>query len=583
MKQLNKSKRIWIPLLIAVSAVIGATNASALSVTAKPSKPTVQSIRFSTKISKGTVDVSVSFSIASTNAKSPILQTQVKVGTQTCTANRKATKCTVKSVAVGKTYKVLVRAKNQNGYGSWSGFVSMTVKAGSTWSRASNTTSNPTSNPSTSNPTSNPSTSNPSTSNPSSGVSTTSLKFNLKNAVGLTLVSSVSSSSVRKYGVGSNLKTVDALGVATDAVSSGSASISKFLIASNDKLYVLFNSKTVVGTVSCLLAEVDKTTGIPTCIDSDLSSISWSSTSSFEFDPIQFDESGSIYYVGTDSTGKSVLRRYKDGSATSLVTDNVNYLRFLVLADGSVIIGGSTVSSGSSWTRVVTASGSLRSLVSGDYPRFLSKFPDGNVYLGYWGQDGLANMGVKRYLAATSLMDTTYWISGNTNGVTRTSFFDVGANYSTPQRIQALEPYYGTLVRSLVATSNNQVYAITGSIPTVVQYFPNVAKTSTAVTNVGVMQRVLSYLILSGTNSSGQNITTLYNTSSDSEQVLISASNEIEMYHLNYVASSNKIMFDGLRFSDNKYVLGQVDLNTMVMTSSQTGSSKLVDFQTFGS
>jgi hypothetical protein len=63
----------------------------------------------------------------------------------------------------------------------------------------------------------------------------------------------------------------------------------------------------------------------------------------------------------------------------------------------------------------------------------------------------------------------------------------------------------------------------------------------------------------------------------------VPASNEIEMYHLNYVASSNKIMFDGLRFSDNKYVIGQIDLNTGQVNSSQTGSSKLVDFQTFGS
>ena len=179
-------------------------------------------------------------------------------------------------------------------------------------------------------------------------------------------------------------------------------------------------------------------------------------------------------------------------------------------------------------------------------------------------------------------MSPTYWISGNTNGVNRTAFFDVGANYSSPQRIQALEPYYGTYVRSLVATSNNQVYAITGTIPTLVQYFPNVVKTSTAVTNVGVMQRVLTYLILSGTNSDGLNITTLYNTSTDTEQVLIPASTEIEVYHLNYVASTNKIMFDGLRFSDNKYVIGQVDLNTQVVTASQTGSSKLLDFQTFG-
>ena len=100
---------------------------------------------------------------------------------------------------------------------------------------------------------------------------------------------------------------------------------------------------------------------------------------------------------------------------------------------------------------------------------------------------------------------------------------------------------------------------------------------------ISVSQQVLSYIILSGTDDSGKNLTTLYNSTTDSEQTLIPTSNEIEVYRLNYVASSNKIMFDGLRFSDNKYVLGQVDINTGLVTASQTGSSKLVDFQTFAS
>jgi hypothetical protein len=103
------------------------------------------------------------------------------------------------------------------------------------------------------------------------------------------------------------------------------------------------------------------------------------------------------------------------------------------------------------------------------------------------------------------------------------------------------------------------------------------------VKSVGVAQSVLDYIILSGTNGSSKNVTTLYNSSTDTEQVLIPATTEIEVYHLNYVASTNKIMFDGLRFSDNKYVIGQVDLNTRTVTASQTGSSKLLDFQTFGS
>jgi hypothetical protein len=122
-----------------------------------------------------------------------------------------------------------------------------------------------------------------------------------------------------------------------------------------------------------------------------------------------------------------------------------------------------------------------------------------------------------------------------------------------------------------------------GKNSSLTQVYPTFAGLTSEVKSIGVAQSVLDYIILSGTDLNGKNITTIYNTSTDTEQVLIPASTEIEVYHLNYVASTNKIMFDGLRFSDNKYVIGQVDLNTKVVSASQTGSSKLLDFQTFGS
>ena len=75
---------------------------------------------------------------------------------------------------------------------------------------------------------------------------------------------------------------------------------------------------------------------------------------------------------------------------------------------------------------------------------------------------------------------------------------------------------------------------------------------------------------------------TLYNTSTDSEKQLLGPGNEIEIYHLNYVAKGNKVLFDGLRFADNKYVLGQVDLSTNDVTASATTTGKWDDFQTFG-
>jgi hypothetical protein len=123
-----------------MSTLIGVANVSALSVSAKPTTPEIQLIRSAAKSSKGTVDVTVIFSIAGTNPKSPILQSQVKVGTKTCTANRTATKCTVKAVAAGKTYKVLVRAKNRNGYSAWSSNISFIANTRSSWMRAVATT-----------------------------------------------------------------------------------------------------------------------------------------------------------------------------------------------------------------------------------------------------------------------------------------------------------------------------------------------------------------------------------------------------------------------------------------------------------
>ena len=136
MNFLRSRRHIWLALAVGMSTLIGAGNASALLASSKPTKPEIQLIRSSAKSSKGTVDVTVDFSIANTNAKLPILQTQVKVGTKTCTANRTATKCTVRGVITGKTYKVLARAKNRNGYSTWSSNISFVANSGTSWMRS---------------------------------------------------------------------------------------------------------------------------------------------------------------------------------------------------------------------------------------------------------------------------------------------------------------------------------------------------------------------------------------------------------------------------------------------------------------
>jgi hypothetical protein len=143
--------------------------------------------------------------------------------------------------------------------------------------------------------------------------------------------------------------------------------------------------------------------------------------------------------------------------------------------------------------------------------------------------------------------------------------------------------WYGSHILGTHTTTDNKVFAVAGvgANGTLMQYYPTLAKPTTQVTKATLMQGVITNLLLAGTNSAGQNILTVLNTSSGQESLLIGAGNEIEIYHLNYLANGNKVMFDGLRFSDNRYVIGQVDLSNGQVSVTPTGTGQLVDFLTF--
>ena len=559
MKQLNNSKRAWIPLLVIVSAVIGATNASALSVTAKPSKPAVQAIRASAKALKGTVDVSVSFSIASTNAKSPILQTQVKVGTKICTANGKATKCTVKSVAVGKTYKVLVRANNRNGYGSWSAPVSIMIKAGSTWSSASNTTSNTTST------TTSPSTTTTIAYSPvvspndpaQNATAASTVRFDLSDAVGIAMKTGVSSSSVKKQAIGSNLLVVLSSGLTRDAVILGTVSVNQFLIAPNNRLYVLFKSATDFGngTTSCILAQVYRSTGDAKCIESSLAYV--------DIGTIQFDADGNIYYSGGNSQyRRSVVRRYANGSATDYVNQYQSFDKFFVVPNGDILISGYTSSNGLSWTRKISTSGQITSLSSESADVFW-QFPDGNVYF----PSGATCL--KRYLIASSQLDVRPWATSS-----------IASDCKDPYDTGYIGFLSGSFNRRVWILANGLVMSLRNT--ELVYMYPTMKKASQSLSRISFGIPALTSAILVGTNSSGINQMILYDSTNDSSSMLVDGSSEIEFYHVNWNVSLNRVYFDGLRFSDNKYVIGYLNLaNKQIIASDLL--SKLTDFQTFSS
>lgn len=362
-------------LVVATCSIISTSSLSALSVSSKPSAPLVRVIESKKNATSKTVSVIVTFQLASTHSKSPLQMTEVKVGNYICRAIKKTSKCVIKNVPSGKTYKVSARAKNRNGYGSWSSAVSYRTRVGNTWRRPISVS---------------PTIPSPTSTIPAADLNVSSeLKFNISSASALAMVEpGVQTASVRKFSTGSNLVTLDSSGNRSDAVIGGKAQISRFLIAPNDKLYVVFKTAVAIDSSDCILAEIEKSTGKPVCVekDKDFKFISagqsekkaTSAADGFRnlVNPFQFDSEGSIYYLGIPGTKESfpnkycctswegeagsVVRRYRNGvtkdfglsklevgrevepgwagtMANEIIIRNPIY-NFLVLSDGTILI-----------------------------------------------------------------------------------------------------------------------------------------------------------------------------------------------------------------------------------------------------
>ncbi|MCX6601999.1 MAG: hypothetical protein NTV52_00185, partial [Acidobacteria bacterium] len=82
-------------------------------------------------------------------------------------------------------------------------------------------------------------------------------------------------------------------------------------------------SPLVSGGPNCVLAEVNTDTGIPTCVDSEMTSVSMGLGAMFGMGngngPIQFDNAGNIYYTGTSTGYTFTLRKSVNGVVTPLV------------------------------------------------------------------------------------------------------------------------------------------------------------------------------------------------------------------------------------------------------------------------
>lgn len=404
------------------------------------------------------------------------------------------------------------------------------------------------------------------------------LRLALKGASGLALApagsrvatavaGSAAGGTVRTSATEPTLVIVKPDGTLTNAIE-GKATASRFLIAPTGDVYMLFSRRTDAtagGDGACLLARVDRSSGLMSCVDSTLAFITWPDDQwGYRNPAVQFDDKGAVYYEGWTDDGRTVLRRHYNGVTKNLINDAISLQDFLVAGDGSVFLRGSTNVTSASWIRRISPQGSLQTLSTQIGGNLLHQFPDGNVYIGLWDGSG---QGVRRFLTAAGHMDPDYRM-------------DVSAFCGPDDFGQAICSSNGASVSKVVTSDDGAVYAVTGG--QVFQLYPTLSRPSTtlsAVTNLAAGPE--GKLLVTGLGAGNANSLSVLDTAADTESVVIGAANEVETYRLHYLPSTNSVMFDGLRFADNTYVVGRVDLASRQVTTKATGSTRLVDFQTF--
>ena len=377
--------------------------------------------------------------------------------------------------------------------------------------------------------------------------------FNITGVVGIALPeSSNPAAQSGMFAVKSDGTTIDSL-----VAGSLSATVRDFYSAPNGRFYVAFSSRTalVQGGALCALAEVNSTTGVPTCVDSTIESVALTLLNS-DSAPIQFDAQGNIYYTGM-SNSKFVLRKSINGSVTDIINDNISLSSFIVLDDGSVVMSGSTISPSSTWLRRLSSGGQLSNLVAqNSIIPFLTRFPDGNIYFGFRSAS-VGGEAIKRYLPSSQALDTRDWISSTWNSGSNPyqSLPNCGSKTANMPLICGSPSSISKLFKT-----TDRVFGLMMWSKELVSLYPTVELVNTVVTKISLVYQVGTKLVLAGTNAAGTNLLTVYDPSTYQETIIVDQSNETEVYSIAYVAQTGKLLFNGLKFSNNSLVVGEVDL-----------------------
>ncbi len=344
-----------------------------------------------------------------------------------------------------------------------------------------------------------------------------------------------------RQGVVSNLDAVQNNGVIRNAVTAGMVIASAIVIGPDGDFYIVsmgvaqFEQPDGSVIPGCSIFRVRHTDNWVTCL---APSDTWPWVSPEVGKPLQVGADGSVYYLTSSSS--IVLKRYRNGVTTTLTNSNIQVDGYVVLSSGDVVITGKTMSggtpSGAQWTRVLRTNDSLQTLVN-SRATYLSIFPDDNLYYGTFA-------GARQYITSSG-------VDGVWGGLSS----ERGEATTTDGKVYA---YTETEIR--------QQYPTVRSVP--IMPFSTITAMATAGTRVALAGTAG----LAATGRIG-----LYDPATNSTILVGDALSEMEYYNLVYSPSRNAVIFDALRFRDNTYVIGEINLATDAVSILSTSAQKIAD------
>lgn len=404
------------------------------------------------------------------------------------------------------------------------------------------------------------------------------IRFDISDAVAVLKVNDVATSAAtgqtNSFSGNGNLRKLTTGGQVVNLFSSGSINVSSFYAAPDGTLYLILSEPVFVDDSRCILLKLTDDNEYE-CLDGELQSVK--SFTEYPTDPIQFDDAGNVYYMGITTGAEEVLRMIdaETHEVSEIINSNITVRQFLVHGNGMVYLSGMTNSTDTNFFRRLLPDGSLETLMTEVAVVSLFDMPDGNVYAGEWG----SVYGIMKVLD-DGISGTRHIGYSNINGQPVPAEFYVDDNAFDTCADGAREDYEdfcamgGTSISSYYQTPNDKYFVVAGSGDgaSLWQYWPTVKPVDNSVYRPTIVAGVESSLIIAGYDQSYLNKLIMYDTADESEMDLL-AGEDIEIYHFIYSPTSETIFFDGLRFSDNNYVVGSIDLsdnNRMTVLDSGT-------------